>query len=273
MQMRIIFFNIFLVFFLLIAVFFVLFWTKSQMAALMQMVWPLALVVVVPLGVMDTVFLLNRKLLILLEEEDWPALTAYLEKKVYEEGVYKPRYIKLLAQSCLATENFNGVVSLKNRLAAAKPALVEDNALIFGAAYLLGGKTAAAVEFFRERMEKGSPGDWLRWYYGFSLTLTGAYEKAGTVLGELAAGVPATGTRDTLVTGLAAFLLTELAGKSPIASARWRVRAEEGKNRVRKALKTAGKWTKKGEKLKAEVHGAVIRSYVDRAGTWIWGSN
>jgi len=275
LQMRIIFFNIFLVFFLLIAVFFVISWGKVQTVELTHRVWITGIAVLVPLGIINTVFILNRKLLALLESEDWPALTAYLEKKIYEEGMYKPRYVKLLAQSCLATENFNGAVNLKNRLAAAKPALVEDNALILGTAYLLGGNTAATVEFFGERLEKGRAEemDWLRWFYGFSLVLAGNYQQAGTVMVELAADMPEAGAHDALVTGLAAFVLTELTGKNPAASAEWRIRAEEGKSTVRKSLKTAKKWMKKTKELKTNVYGAVIRSYVDKAGAWIWGNN
>jgi hypothetical protein len=272
-QIRIIFFNIFFVFFLFVAVFFVAFLGKSQMSELTWLFWPLGIAMILSLSIMNVVYFLNRKLLTLLEQENWPALTAYLEQKVYKEGRYKPRYIKLLAQSCLAAGNFDGVENLKNRLAAAKPALVEDNALVLGTACLLGGNTAAAVEFFQERLEKGKSKkmNWLRWYYGFSLMLTGAYEKAGAVFGELAASMPAAGADDVLVTALAAFVLTELAGKNPKAAAEWRVCAEEGKSRARKTLKTAGKWTKKAEQLKTEVYGAVIRSYVDRTGAWIWG--
>ena len=271
--MRVIFFNIFCVFLLLIAVFFVIFWGKSQAADLIEKVWPLALIIVLSLIAINTVFILNWKLLVLLEKEDWPVLTAYLEKMVYEEGRYTPRYIKLLIQSCLATKNFDGVINLKNRLAAVKPAMVEDNALILGIAYLLGGNTAAAVEFFQERLEKGRAKDmdWLRWFYGFSLLLTESYEKAGDALRELAADMTAAGARDIMVTGLAAFVLRELAGKGSTASVEWRIRAEEGKSTVRKTLKTAGKWTRKARQLKTKVHGAIIRSYVDRAGAWIWG--
>jgi hypothetical protein len=273
--MRVIFFNIFLVFLLLIAILFVVFWGKGQTTDIIQRVWPLALIMVLSLIAVNTAFILNWKLLTLLEKEDWPALTAYLEQKIYEKGRYTSRYVKLLTQSCLAMEDFDGVVNLKNRLVIAKPALMEDNALIFGAAYLLGGNTAAAVDFFGERLEKGMAEemDWLRWYYAFSLILTGSYEKAGAVLEELAADMPTAGAEDILVTGLAAFLLSELTGKNMAVSAEWRIRAEEGKSRVRKTLKTAEKWVRKVKKLKTEVHGAIIRNYVDRTGVWIWGSN
>jgi len=280
-----------------IAVLVILFMGKGQMTETVRYIWPLGIAIILSLGVMNTVYMLNRKLLALLENEDWPALTAYLEKKIYEEGMYKPRYVKLLIQSCLATGNFDGAVNIKNRLTAVKPSLVEDNALILGTAYLLGGDSAgkaagiatgaaagipaaAAVEFLRERLEKGQSEemDWLRWYYGFSLILTGAYEQAGTVMGELAADVPSAhlplaNARDILVTGLAAFVLTELTRKSPTAPAEWRIKAEEGKSRVRKTLKTAGRWARKAEKLKTEIHGAVIKNYVDKTGAWIWRNN
>jgi len=273
LQIRVIFFNIFLFLFLIVGVFFVIFWGKSQTADFTQRIWLLGLAILVPLCVINTVFILNRKLLTLLEDENWPALTAYLEKEIYEKGRYKPRYVKLLVQSCLATGNFDGAVNLKNKLAAAKPDMVENNALILGTAYFLGGNTAATVDFFGERLEKGRAGnlDWMRWFYGFSLVLAGSYEQAGTVMEELAAFSPAAGARDMLVTGLAAFVLTELAGKGSTVPVEWRLRAEEGKSTVRKTLKTAGKWARKARQLKAEAHGAIIRSYVDRAGAWIWG--
>jgi hypothetical protein len=274
--MRIIFFNILFVTFLVIAVIFVIFWGKDQTVALQQIAWPLGIALILSLSVINVIFWMNRKLLGLLEDENWLALTAYLEKKLYENRRYNSRYVRLLTQSYLATENYEGVINLKNRLAAAKPALVEDNALLLGTAYLLGGNTAAAAEFFGERLEKGKPGDWLRWYYGFSLLLTGSYERAGDALRELAAGMPAAnmpaeGKRDIMVIGLAAFVLSELTGKIPAAPAEWRIYAEEGKDKVRKTLKTARKWIKKAKKLKAEIHGAAIRSYVDKAGAWIWG--
>ena len=273
MQTRIIFFNIFLFFFLIAVGFFAIFWGKGLTIDWVRWIWPLMLVLLVPLCGISVFFLLNRKLLALLEGEDWPGLTAYLEKEIYEEGIYKPRYVKLLVQSCLAMGNFEGAVNLKNKLAAAKPDMVENNALLLGTAYLLGGNTAAAVEFFRERLEKGRAEemDWLCWFYGFSLVLAGSYEQAGTVMGELAAYSPAAGARGMLVTGLAAFVLTELAGKGPAAPVEWRIRAEEGKSAVRKTFKTAGRWTRKAKQLKAQAHGAIIRSYVDRTGAWIWG--
>jgi hypothetical protein len=161
--------------------------------------------------------------------------------------------------------DFEGARQLENKVAAAKPALLENNALIFGAARILGGDAASAAGFFLARLEKGKGGkfprgvdpEWLRWYYGFSLAIAKFFDKAQAVFAELAADA-----EDPLASGLSAFFLSEVLGKPDLAV--------EGADRARKAVKNIEGWKKRAAKLEAEVHGAIIRKHIDEAGMWLF---
>jgi tetratricopeptide (TPR) repeat protein len=201
-----------------------------------------------------------------LEREDWPALADYLEKKICQDGHYSSRYVRFFVQACLAMGNFDRVVEFSQRVFAVKPALVEANALIFGVAYILGGNVASAANFYRERLEKAGPAgektEWIRWYYGFSLASIGDTEQAESVFGALAASA-----RGYPVAGLSAFFLSKKIKIDPQRS----TNADHGRDRVRKALKTINRWNNKTAKLKTKVHGAIIKSYLDEAGLWLFG--
>ena len=242
------------------------FWETGLMTEFWRNIWPAGLVMFLALCGMNVFFLLNRRLLSLLKREDWPALAAYLEQKIYREGKYSSRNIRLLAHACLVMGDFDGVLRLETGAAAVKPALVEDNALVFGVARILGGTASSAADFFMLRLQQEKAGDreWLNWYYGFSLTAAKSFDRAEAVFGESCSA------KDPLAAGLSAFFLSEILGKHSLNGAECRVRAAEGVRRVQKALKNAGRWKKEAEKLAGEIHGAVIKQYLDEAGVWLF---
>ena len=265
--LRIIIFNILIVFLLLAAVFVpVVLFENIAAGAYLRMVAPMGIIVLLSIAGLDIYFWSNRRLVTLLAREDWPALADYLETKVFTEGRYASRDIRILAQAWLVQGKFADVARLEAMLAAGRPALLEEHALIFGAARVLsvnvsGGSYTGAAGFFRERLEKSRSArdvnaEWLRLYYGFSLMMAQSPIAAG-IFGELAEGA-----RDIIVAGLSAFFLSEHAGNAV---------AVAGRSRVRTIVKTAGNWEKKTAKLKAEVHGAIIRKYLDEAGAWVFG--
>jgi tetratricopeptide (TPR) repeat protein len=264
LQLRLIIFNIFFLFLLLVAVLYPVVALDRNMAVdFWRKAWPLGVVMVGVLVAMNVVFLINLRFFTLLERGDWSALAGYLEKKVFQDGRYSSRYVRILAQSWLAMGNFDKVVQLAQKVATVKPALAEANALVFGAGYILGDNSASAADFYRERLEKGCPPEnieWVRWYYGLSLTITGRFEEAGPVFVELAVGA-----RDTVVAGLSSFFLSKALQDQLDA------KAEEGRNRVRNAVMNIDRWNSKTAKLKAKVHGAIIRKYLDDTGLWIFG--
>ncbi|MDR1105553.1 MAG: hypothetical protein LBL44_04280 [Treponema sp.] len=265
-------FNILIVFFLLIMMFMpLLVLGPGFSAGFWRSAWPMGAVLVAVLLFLDVFYALNSRLYRLLEREDWPALADYLESKVIRKGRYSSRLVRLLANTYLVMSDSAAVLSLENKTALARPSLVEKNALVFGAARILSGDTAGAVNFFSRRLEKeagkGSDAQWVRWYYGFSLLLSRQFDKAAPVFRSMVFESP-----DALVTGLSAYFLSGTLRKNaedPLGCAE---AAEEGRKRVRESVKTLSLWKKETARLETEVHAAVLRKYFDEAGNWLFES-
>jgi hypothetical protein len=230
--------------------------------------WPLVLVLVCALAALNVFYFTKRRLYYLLEREDWPALQDYLEQQVISRGHYTPRMVQLLANTYLVMSDSAGVMTLEKKTAIAKPALIEANALVFGAARILGGDTAGAANFFSLRLNKGKVKDpqWVRWYYGFSLLLNRQFEKAAAEFKALA-----TESSDALITGLSSYFLWDTLRKYTENGKECRAKAREGRDRVQRSIKTADDWNREAEKIETEVHAAVIRQYIAKAGTWLFG--
>jgi hypothetical protein len=150
-------------------------------------------------------FLLNYRLLSLLDREDWPALSYYLEQKIYVRGRYSARKVRLLASSYLVISDFASVLKLESKVLLKKPSLINKYILIFGAARILVNNPKGAVEFFRTHMEKGRKKDrqWIHWFFGFSHLLNSSF-----LLAEPEFRYLAISSNDVLITGLSAYFLS-----------------------------------------------------------------
>jgi hypothetical protein len=233
--------------------------------------WYLLLVFVLILAVVDGYYFANRRLFLLLEKEDWPALVYYLEEKVIRQGKYTRRMVQLLANTYLVLSDSASVMSLEKKTAIARPDLLEANALIFGAARILGRDIPGAARFFSARLERAKPADrqWLRWYYGFSLLLNRQIEEAGEEFTRLAAG-----GSDGVVAALASYFLAEtLAAALPGKADAFKAAASEGRNRVLKALPQQKSWARETGKIRTEIYAAAISKYMDEAGRWLYGNS
>lgn len=264
----VIFFNILIIFVLsFVAVLPFVVFGADMAAAFWQSAWPLALILILSLAVLNAFFLINRRLFTLLEREDWPALTEYLEKKIYHAGHYSSRHVRLLLHSYLVLSDFGGALQLENKVAIAKPALLDANAIVFGAARILGGDARAAADFFQLRLEKGKVKEvqWLRWYYGFSLVLARFFERAE---GEFRTLVGS--SNEPLITGLSAFFLSGILLKYSVNQAECRSLAVKGRERVVKAFKNGEGWKRQAARIETEVHAVIIKKYIDEAGAWLF---
>jgi hypothetical protein len=232
--------------------------------------WPVALVLALALVALNVFYFSRRRLYYLLEREDWPALQDYLEQQVISRGRYTPRMVQLLANTCLVMSDSAGVLALENKTAIAKPALIEANALVFGAARILGGDISGAVNFFSLRLEKGKIKDtpWVRWYYGFSLLLNRQFEKAAAEFKTLSAE-----SSDAVITGLSSYFLGDTLRKKTGNGQDCRTQAQEGKDRVLQSVKTIDGWNREAAKIETEVHAAIIKQYISKAGAWLFGGS
>jgi hypothetical protein len=213
-------------------------------------------------------FFVNYRLLSLLERENWPALAYYLEQKIFVKGRYNSRKVRLLASSYLVISDYTSVLKLESKAMLAKPSVVEKNVLIFGAARVLSGNYKSAAVFFKTYLEKGKAGDkqWLRWFYGFSQLLNGAFNLAEPEFASLAVS-----SDDALITGLSAYFLHNSVMKHSKKPEQCLSIAENGRKRIVKSLVSIGGWKKEADKLGTEIHVAIISKYIHEAGNWLFG--
>ena len=233
-----------------------------------RMNWPLILVLVLLYVFFNIFYFTNRRLFLLLEKEDWPALVHFLEDRVIQKGRYSPRLVRLLANSYLVLSDAAAVMSLENKAAVAKPSLLNTNALVFGTARILGKDISGAVRFFDSRKDKVSAGlrEWVKWYYGFALLLDRQFEKSGEEFSQLARD-----SKDGVIVALSSYFLSEtiarvLPGKEP----EFREISSAGRERVLKALPTLANWNKEISRLSTEIHAAALTRYFEETGAWLY---
>jgi hypothetical protein len=222
------------------------------------------------LACMSIYFFINYRLFSLLEREDWPALAYYLEHIIYEKHKYSSRNVRLLASSYLVISDFQSVLKLESKAVLAKPSVVNKNLLIFGAARILSGNHADAAAFFKSHMEKCEKNDkqWLNWFYSFSQLLSGAFNEAEPDFSSLAVS-----SDNVLITGLSSYFLHNSIEKRSLTPDKCREIAENGRQRVKDAVKTVENWRKEAAKVGAEIHIAIIRKYIDEAGKWLFSGD
>ena len=235
-----------------------------------QSTWPFVIFLILILIACNAFYFINRRLFLLLEKEDWPALVRYLEDRVIQKGRYSPRLVRLLANSYLVLSDSQSVMSLENKVALARPALIDANVLLFGTARILGKDLSGAVRFFevRKGAVKAEGKEWARWYHGFALLLDRRFEKAAVELSVLARL-----SKDGIVTALSSYFLSgSITGALPERAAELRDSWSEGRERVRKAFPQQADWEKEVARLSTEIHVAVLSRYLNEASRWLYES-
>jgi hypothetical protein len=222
-------------------------------------------------------------LLGLLDREDWPALVCFLEDRVIKRGRYRPGEVRLLAQAYLLLGEPLPVLALENGAAAVNPGLLEQCALLFGAARLLAGDNAGAARFFTERESRVRYRDraWVAWYRGFALFMDNRYGEAADSFSQSARG-PA----EPLCAGLAAwFLADSLALILPDRSGELSRVAGEGRARARLRLRGRAAWDRAAGRLRGgpqgrlrggprrEFWGLIAGKYLDETASWLYNNH
>ena len=230
-------------------------------------IFPLLVFIALLLVCVSLYFIFNYRLLSLLEKEDWPALAYYLEQQIYTKSRYSGRNVRLLASSYLVISDYKSVIKLESKVHMAKPSLISQNALVFGAARILDGNHQEAVSFYRSNLEKCIKTDkeWVRWFSGFSELLAGLYPAAEAEFSHMAVS-----SKDAIISGLSAYFLNNHLKKKSFISEKCLKVSETGRERVIKALKTEAGWNKEVKKAGNDIHIAIIRKYVEEAGKWIF---
>jgi hypothetical protein len=249
-----------------------------------QSAWPVAVFLFLVMIAMNLFYALNFRLYHLLEREDWPALVGYLEKRIIEKGRCHSFGVRLLANTYLLLSDNEAFANLENKVAAVKPALLENLALVFGTGRLIRRDYAGAVRFFDDRLaardkKKRAPGAanaavrsapaeslWLFWYSGFALLFNARYAAAAERFAELART-----TKDPMVTALAAWFLERILVKAlPEQQGEFAVLAEDARKRVKILLPRRSAWDKKTETIRDEIYAIPISGYLQSIADWLY---
>jgi hypothetical protein len=230
--------------------------------------WYLALLFLALLGGLNAFFLLNRKTFLLVEREDWAALSAHLVGLMFPKARFRGSRVRLLVNAYLLLSDIEGIERLEAELASKRPDLLRKNALLFGVTRLLRNKSEEAEAFFAHYLNSKDVESlpWLRFDYCFSLVLQKRSTEAAPYLEE---GIA---SRDPILSLLSAYLLgsvgaasaSDEAGKVALAA-----KAEAARERLRKRYSSAA-WSKEVERAKGEVHIVILSRLIDDAGRWLF---
>jgi hypothetical protein len=173
-----------------------------------------------------------------------------------------------LANSYLVLSDSASVMTLENKTAINKPALIDTNALVFGTARVLGNDITGAAHFFKARKEtaKAASKDWVSWYYGFSLLLNRQIEDAVKEFAILASS-----STNGVVTALSSYFLQQnIYIISPQFRQEFREISEAGRKRAQDAIPNIKAWKREIDRLSPEIHAAAIAKYLEDTGIWLF---
>jgi len=158
---------------------FSLFWSRN---------WPIALAFIAALGIVDCYFLLNWRLFRGLEKEDWPAVAAFLEEKIYRQGWAFSFHARMLLNTYLLTSNIESIRALEAYFVKRKPRLIGKFSLSFGIPHLLAKDPKDPEAFFSALLESAHVAnrEWVRWNRAFSLLQLKEEDRARAELLSLA---------------------------------------------------------------------------------------
>jgi hypothetical protein len=157
---------------------FSLFWERN---------WPIAVVFVVTLAIVDGYFLMNWKLFSGLERENWGEVAGFLEDRIFKRGRITGSRVRLLLNTYLVTSNTDAILALEAFLAGKKPGIISKFSLPFGIPHLLAREPKAAEEWFRGMLAlpRLADRDWVNWNLAFSLLQTKESDAARAELSGL----------------------------------------------------------------------------------------
>lgn len=227
--------------------------------------WVLAAIFIVIIAALNVFFGANWRLFSLLEKEDWPALVAYLEDRIFVKGRLYGQYIKLLVNTYMVSSNVAGIEKLEEYIRGKKPALLERNALLFGVPHVLRNDGADMERYFGTFLDskRVESRDWVSWNYAFALLLEKKLPEADGRLRSLVAD-----SRDAAVKLLSLYFvdtvssgLHDMSAPDPLI--------EGGKASLKKKY-TREKFARELENAKAEVHIVILSRLLDDAMNWLY---
>lgn len=229
--------------------------------------WPLFLLFLAILGGFNAFFIANWRLFSLLESEDWDALGALLDERVFKKKRYDRRSVRLFVNTSLLRGDMAGVERLETVLRNDKPAALRRDALLFGASRLLKNDVLASLAFLDDFKDgKGvENAEWLSFYHAFALTLA---KRAPEACAGLEASMRG---KDPVLVALSTYLLGTLGAATAAPEERERLSALAEAKRAELATRYGPRrWARETERAKSEIHIVILSKVLDEASSWLF---
>ncbi|HKL86496.1 MAG TPA: hypothetical protein VJ861_09220 [Treponemataceae bacterium] len=247
----------FLPFFILDAQYMQIFWSKN---------WVFGCFFLCVVVIINILFFLNWKTLSLLENEDWPALSQYLEHEVFQKNKFSNRNVRLLIDSLLLMGEFSTIRTLDETLRKNKTSLAERYRLRFSISAMLCGD----YEYMNLLSSMGTKSsaydkEWLLFFNGLSYQLNKKFDQAADsylqILNE---------AKSALVLVLSAFLCNSVLAKAlPSRQESLTVAALEAQQLVLSRY-NKNKWDRLVSDEKGEMHIIVLGKMLKDSTTWLF---
>lgn len=223
----------------------------------------IALLIVI--AAVNCTFIINRKPLKCLEEQNWKGLAAYLHNKIYTQKRISARSVQLLCDSLLLTGKAEEITSLGAFVKTEKPKAYQQNILRFASAYILLTKPAEARTILEEATPTLAKTDWCRWYHAFTFYLEKNFSATTTELGNIISEI-----KNPLVAALSIFMILQL---SEINKTEYQACAQAVADRKNKLLidYSRKQFHEYAEDQKSQLYCAIISSLIKQAEDSIYG--
>ncbi len=245
-------------FFLLGGEYTLAFWMKN---------WPLFLFFSAVLAGFNIFFAMNWRLFTLLESEDWNALGTLLGNRVFSKKRYDRRTVRLFVNTSLLRGDMETVSRLEKTLRDEKPLALRRDAVLFGAARLLGNDAEASEAFMSEFSDgKGVENPaWIGFYHAFAMILCGQTAQATPKLKACLA------SKDAILAALAAYLSATLCAPKLEPAERQSLIADSESRKMALVSRYPGiKWSQEVERAKTEIHIVILSRILDEASAWLF---
>ncbi len=234
------------------------FWTRN---------WPLFIFFAAVLVGFNAFFASNWRLFSLLESEDWEALGTLLGQRVFGRKRHDRRTVRLLVNTSLLRGDMDTVKRLETALRTDKPAALRRDAVLFGAARLLGNDAEENERFLSEFADGAGVENpaWIGFYYAFVLVQRKRAPEAA------ARFRPMLSSKDPVLSLLSAYMLgTTCAAAVAPAERQSLVAAGEGRRAEMAKHYGAVRWAREVERAKSEIHIVILSKILDEATGWLF---
>jgi len=136
--------------------------------------WGIAVLFALVLVGLDAYFVANWRLFGLLEREDWPGLSRFLEAELARKGTLGVQKTRIFLNACLIGQAPGRIDELRALYVERKVAFVPRVALSLGLPLVLDGRAAEIEAFFgplADDKKTGADGPWIRWCLAFARLL------------------------------------------------------------------------------------------------------